>query len=245
MKKLTRLFTAVLSIVSSMVVTGNVFGNIATRRTVPMPQSQQANQTVSIDLRKRTNMPEERISESEIPQHEGRLVTVRSGDTLWGLARNGGVSVEELKAANNLKSDNIWVGQQLVIPAPVDESVEVTPVIAESLFVEATAYCPCFSCCGKHEWESDYGITASGYDVFSCEKNIIAADTDVLPFGTEVKLYRTLPSGAEEFIGTYTVEDRGGGIKGERIDIFYFSHEEALNFGRNQLRLEVVSQPNR
>ena len=49
MKKLTRLFTAVLSIVSSMVVTGNVFGNIATRRTMPTPQSQQANQTVSID----------------------------------------------------------------------------------------------------------------------------------------------------------------------------------------------------
>ena len=170
------------------------------------------------------------------------------GDTLWDIAKANGISVKELKLANGMTSDNIWIGQELFIPVPSlskdDSKVEET-LEGKTYLVEATAYCPCFSCCGKHEGDDGYGITASGYNVFSCEKNIIAADTDVLSFGTEVKLYRTLPSGDEEFIGTYTVEDQGGGIKGERIDIFYFSHEEALNFGRNQLRLEVVSQPKR
>lgn len=42
--------------------------------------------------------------------------TVRKGDTLWGLSRKYGKSVASIKAANNLKSDTIRVGQRLRIP---------------------------------------------------------------------------------------------------------------------------------
>ena len=31
---------------------------------------------------------------------------------------------------------------------------------------------------------------------------------------------------------TYTVEDRGGAIKGNKIDIYVDSHQEALKLGR-------------
>jgi hypothetical protein len=41
---------------------------------------------------------------------------VRSGDSLWSIARKFGVSVTELKQANGLKSSNIKPGQTLVIP---------------------------------------------------------------------------------------------------------------------------------
>ncbi len=52
---------------------------------------------------------------------------VKSGDTLWGIATSKNVSVANLKAWNNLKSDVIYVGQNLVIkesvttPAPKPE----------------------------------------------------------------------------------------------------------------------------
>ena len=43
---------------------------------------------------------------------------VQQGDTLFSLARRYGVTVEDIQQANNLADDDIYVGQQLIIPAP-------------------------------------------------------------------------------------------------------------------------------
>ena len=45
-----------------------------------------------------------------------KTYTVVSGDTLWAIARRYGTTVDELKKANGLTSDLIYVGQVLVIP---------------------------------------------------------------------------------------------------------------------------------
>lgn len=79
---------------------------------------------------------------------------------------------------------------------------------------KVTAYCGCSSCCGKSN-----GITASGTKAKA--GRTIAADTSKLPFGTKVVINGH----------TYTVEDRGGAISGNRIDIFFNSHSEALQWG--------------
>ena len=88
-----------------------------------------------------------------------------------------------------------------------------------------TAYCPCAHCCGKST-----GITASGTKATA--GRTIAADTSVLPFGTEVVIDGH----------TYTVEDRGGAIKSNKIDIFFNSHQEALNFGVKYIEVFVVEK---
>lgn len=44
---------------------------------------------------------------------------VQSGDSLWKFANNHGISVYEIKIANNKTSDTIYVGQRLIIPAPI------------------------------------------------------------------------------------------------------------------------------
>ena len=41
--------------------------------------------------------------------------TVRSGDTLSGIAEKNGVSVAELKAWNNIKGTRIYAGQKLKV----------------------------------------------------------------------------------------------------------------------------------
>lgn len=46
----------------------------------------------------------------------GNTYTVKSGDSLWNIAKKFGVSVEELKAANNLSSNLLNVGRVLKIP---------------------------------------------------------------------------------------------------------------------------------
>lgn len=90
-----------------------------------------------------------------------------------------------------------------------------------------TAYCACEKCCG--EWSAQHKArqgtdyiqrTASG--TIPTAGRTVAADTSVLPFGTVIVI-----DGHE-----FTVEDRGGGVNGKQIDIFFDSHEDALNWGR-------------
>lgn len=41
--------------------------------------------------------------------------TVKSGDTLWGIARKYNMSVDDLKSLNNLSSNNLSIGQKLIV----------------------------------------------------------------------------------------------------------------------------------
>ena len=76
-----------------------------------------------------------------------------------------------------------------------------------------TAYCGCSKC------SSGTGITASGRKVKA--NHTIAVDTRVIPFDTKVLI------GDQEYIA----EDTGSAIKGNKIDIYFESHEEAEKFG--------------
>ena len=91
------------------------------------------------------------------------------------------------------------------------------------IWANASAYCPCKQCCGKTN-----GITASGAKAKA--KHTIAA-SNIYKFGTKIEI---------EGYGIYTVEDRGGAISGNKIDIFFNTHQEALKFGRRQLKIRVV-----
>lgn len=49
---------------------------------------------------------------------------VKSGDTLWSIARNNGITVKELKDANNLTSNTLSIGQLIYIPKNETEIIE-------------------------------------------------------------------------------------------------------------------------
>jgi LysM repeat protein len=50
------------------------------------------------------------------PALGGASHTVASGDSLWGLARKYGTTIEAIQAANGLTTTNIRTGQTLTIP---------------------------------------------------------------------------------------------------------------------------------
>lgn len=77
-----------------------------------------------------------------------------------------------------------------------------------------THYCACEKCTVDGD-----GITATGTKAAS--GRTIAVDPEVIPYGTTVIIDGR----------TYIAEDCGGAIKGNRIDIFMNSHEEALKAG--------------
>lgn len=47
---------------------------------------------------------------------DSNYYTVKSGDSLWSISRKFGVTVDELKNANNLSSNLLSIGQNLIIP---------------------------------------------------------------------------------------------------------------------------------
>ncbi len=86
-----------------------------------------------------------------------------------------------------------------------------------------TAYCPCSKCCGKTN-----GRTASGTKATA--GRTVAASSK-FAFGTKLNIGGHI----------YTVEDRGGAINGNKIDIFVNSHAEALQWGVRYLNVNVVN----
>lgn len=90
---------------------------------------------------------------------------------------------------------------------------------------KSTAYCPCVECCGI--WSADHPDRGDDYvqrtksGTIPEEGRTIAADWSVLPEGSEVIICGH----------PYVVEDTGGAIKGNRIDIYFETHEEALEYG--------------
>ena len=108
----------------------------------------------------------------------------------------------------------------VVIEPEEQEQPEKTPVI---IIVNASAYCPCYRCCGKCD-----GITATGTKATA--GRTIAVDPKVIPYGTEVIINGN----------TYVAEDCGGAIKGNRIDVYFDTHAEALQFGRQILTVQYL-----
>ncbi|HIE44196.1 MAG TPA: hypothetical protein EYP78_05315 [Candidatus Omnitrophica bacterium] len=108
-----------------------------------------------------------------------------------------------------------------------------------------TAYCPCGKCCG---WERNWlgmpvynsgpskgkrkriGITVDGT---RARIGTIAADISKYPFGT--RMY--VPG-----YGWGVVHDTGSDIKRDHIDVFFPTHQQALNWGRKVLKVRVIWQ---
>ena len=75
-------------------------------------------------------------------EESGTTYVVKSGDSLWKIANSYGVSVNELKSANNLTSDLLSIGQQLVIPSKNVGNTGTTYVVksGDSLWKIANSY---------------------------------------------------------------------------------------------------------
>ena len=97
-----------------------------------------------------------------------------------------------------------------------------------------TAYCPCEKCCGywatvRPADENGEPIVYTASGKIAVQGVTVAADTSILPFGT------VLVIGGHE----YTVQDRGGMVKGNHVDIYFDSHEAAKEWGTQYMEIFV------
>lgn len=165
------------------------------------------------------------------PQQTADTYTVKSGDTLYRIGVNHGVSVSQLKSWNGLNSDLIYPNQVLAVSgaaatstAPATQPTQTTQTAVRTLTVEATAYTAYCTGCS--------GITATGINLRANPNlKVIAVDPRVIPLGSRVWV---------EGYGEAIAGDTGGAIKGNKIDVFIPNYQDALNWGRKTVTVKIL-----
>jgi 3D (Asp-Asp-Asp) domain-containing protein len=95
-----------------------------------------------------------------------------------------------------------------------------------------TAYCGCPKCCGSHA----RGLTASGRSIGYNGGEFVAADTRLFKFGTQLQIPGYANGQPVEVI------DKGGAIKGNHIDVFFRSHDQAKAWGKRMIEVTVLDE---
>ena len=148
----------------------------------------------------------------------------------------------KIKYQNEVEIEKIQLSEK-IIKEPVNKIVQINKVVTSRSGVTSrttpdtttssnvngqiykiTAYCSCAKCCGKTN-----GITAMGTKATAGRT---VATSAKFTFGTKLNINGH----------TYTVEDRGGAIQGNKIDLYVNSHAEALAWGVRYLPVSVVNQ---
>lgn len=106
----------------------------------------------------------------------------------------------------------LWRTEQVYDPA--------RPQPGARLQFSATAYCK-------------GSTTSSGVEV---RTGVAAADPSILPVGSVV----TVTTDNARYNGVYTVMDTGPEVKGRELDLYLWSCNEALSFGRKEVQVNVL-----
>jgi len=187
-----------------------------------------------------SNITEEIITVQEEIPFETIVKDVSNGNgTTNKVIQEGKNGIKEVtykvKSKDGIEIERIELASK-VIKEPTNKIVQIQTKItsrsssrftgtttASSGRYKVTAYCACVRCCGKTN-----GITASGTQA-TANRTVAAPST--FAFGTQIVINGQ----------TYTVEDRGGAIQGNRIDVYMDSHSEALAWGVRYLDVEVLN----
>ena len=166
--------------------------------------------------------------------------TNTSTDTTNKVVQEGKDGIKEVtykvKYQNDVEIEKSVISE-VVVQEPVDKIVQVQKKVTSrsstlprvssnstgGTVYKITAYCPCRKCCGKTSGRTASGTTATA-------GRTVAASSK-FAFGTKLNIGGHV----------YTVEDRGGAINGNKIDIFVNSHAEALQWGVRYLNVSVVN----
>lgn len=185
------------------------------------------------------------VVEQETIPYETITKNVAQGatDTKNKVIKQGEDGIKEVtykvKYQNDIEIEKIKLSE-VVVKEPVDKIVQIQRNVTTSRststrttstatstgttkIFKVTAYCSCAKCCGKTT-----GITASGTKA-TAGRTVAASGQ--FAFGTKLNIAGK----------TYTVEDRGGAIQGNRIDIYMNSHAEALAWGVRYLPVTVAN----
>lgn len=111
------------------------------------------------------------------------------------------------------------------VSTPSRDTTTVSRGSGRVINIVATGYCPCNKC------NYPYGGKPSflGYPL---TKGIAAVDSSVIPMGSRLYI---------EGYGNAIAADKGGAIVGNRIDLCFATHQEALDWGMRTVKVTVYN----
>ena len=125
---------------------GDTLYKIALNNNITVDELKNINNLTSniLSINQILNIPEKKDDNEEGNQEQENLniYTVQPGDTLYKIALNNNITVDELKRINNLDNNTLSIGQQLVLPsnkANIDY-INYTVQKGDSLYSIAKAY---------------------------------------------------------------------------------------------------------
>lgn len=153
------------------------------------------------------------INEKIIRKAVNKIIQVTTATSRSEAQRYGSTSIAEA-AANSSSLANAVSG--------------ITPIVKT---LNTSAYTA--STCDKKPTDKGYGITASGAKVKSW---YTVAAGKAYPMGTVIYIpaLKDKPNG-----GWFVVQDRGGAIKNNKLDIYMSTYNECIQFGRKNLECYI------
>ena len=135
-------------------------------------------------------------------------------------------------ASANTKTITIHKVEPIVIKTiTIERLIEHTPVNSHSDTKSTKQYKLTAYCCENYPHICNNGdSTKTSTGTTPTPGRTVAVDPNVIPYGSEVIINGH----------TYIAEDCGGGVKGNRVDILFATHEEALRFGVQYAEVEII-----
>ena len=136
-------------------------------------------------------------------------------------------AVINFQKSKKLQVDGI-VGPQtrkaLGLSTATPSSTQVSRGGERTLSMVTTGYCPCAKCNFPYGGQPSY----LGYPL---ARGIIAVDPNIIPMGTRLYV---------EGYGSGIAADQGNAIKGNRLDLFFDTHQEALKWGIRTVKVTIL-----